>query len=242
MIDMLPQKDILEGIVDDLLGFATDEKREKQERFFREDVNFLGCMHGEMRKVAKKYGKIMEKNGFDYGDILGVCDELMDSDTYEEKTVAMAIVENMSDRFKKSDFALFEKWVKNSITNWAHCDHISPKIIGVMVHGYPELMYGVFEWTKSNNRWVRRAAAVTYVKHAREGRFREQIFKTADAMLGDGDYIVQKAVGWLLKEFSNFDEDVVEEFLMKRKHDMSRLVLRYATEKMDKEKRKRILS
>jgi 3-methyladenine DNA glycosylase AlkD len=152
------------------------------------------------------------------------------------------MIEKFADEFRKKDFKVFERWLNRYVTNWAHCDHISPHIIGELVGRFPELHKDVFEWTKSKNRWVRRAAAVTYVIHGRKGRFHRQIFRTAEAMMGDADEMVQKGVGWMLKEASNADEDAVVKFLLRRTKRTSRLVLRYATEKVSAANRKLVLS
>ena len=213
-----------------------------QERFFKEEVKFIGCSLWGARKVAKKYKKMLKEYGWTYDDMLALAGALMKKDTFEEKTVALAIVQDNAKNFRKRDFKLFESWLGKHVTNWAHTDHIAPHITGPMVERWPELQSSVFRWTKSKNRWMRRAAAVSYVIHGRRGRFHKQIFKTADAMLDDSDDMVQKGVGWMLKEASNYDEKAVVRYLLPRTNKTSRLVLRYATEKVSAKNRKLVLS
>ena len=50
---------------------------------------------------------------------------------------------------------------------------------------------------------------------------------------------VQKGLGTLLRELWKKHQDETEEFLLKWKDDCGRLIIRYATEKMDKENKKR---
>ena len=57
----------------------------------------------------------------------------------------------------------------------------------------------------------------------------------------DEDEMVQKGVGWLLKEASRKHEEELVKFLLKWKHKTSRLVLRYATEKVSLKNRKLVL-
>lgn len=238
----LSQKFILSGIRKDLEKLASPKMKEGQERFFKEDVAFIGCKLSDVRIVAKRYSKLMADDGWTYDDFLKIAEELLRIQTFEERTVAFHMVERMNKHFRRSDFRIFERWLMKYVTNWAHTDHIAPHIIGEMVERWPELQTNVFKWTKSKNRWMRRAAAVTYVIHGRRGRFHEQIFKTADAMLGDSDDMVQKGVGWVLKEASNADEKAVVEFLLPRTARTSRLVLRYATEKVSSKNRKLVLA
>ena len=238
----LSQKLILSGVRKDLERVATPKMKAGQERFFKEEVNFIGCRLPDVRTVARKYRKMLKDDGWTYDDLLRLAEELLKKDSFEERTVAFSMVASMKKDFRKSDFRIFERWLNKYVTNWAHTDDLAPRIIAEMVGRWTELQKDVFKWTKSRNRWVRRAAAVTYVPHGRRGRYHKQIFKTANAMLGDPDDMVQKGVGWMLKEASNFDEKAVVKYLLPRTKKTSRLVLRYATEKVSKKNRKLVLS
>jgi 3-methyladenine DNA glycosylase AlkD len=144
--------------------------------------------------------------------------------------------------FRESDFNVFERWLGDYVSNWAHTDSIAPHVFGELLEKYPSLTESIFEWTKSDNRWMRRASAVTYVLHARHGKFHEEIFRTADALLGDEDDMVRKGVGWMLKCASQADESAVVSYLMKNRDRTSRLVLRYATEKVSPKNRELVLA
>ena len=55
-------------------------------------------------------------------------------------------------------------------------------------------------WTRSKNRWKRRAAAVALLHEAKQGRHTIAIFDIAKRLHKDADDVVRKGVGWLLKE------------------------------------------
>ena len=57
----------------------------------------------------------------------------------------------------------------------------------------------LMRFTKSGNRWVRRAAAVSLVMLVRKGLCKSEAFKVAENLLSDKDDMVQKGYGWLLK-------------------------------------------
>ena len=60
-------------------------------------------------------------------------------------------------------------------------------------------------------------------------------------MLPDKEDYIQKGIGWLLKVCSQYDQEVIIKYLEKNKKDLSRLILRYASEKLPKVIRARIL-
>ncbi len=92
-------------------------------------------------------------------------------------------------------------------------------------------------WALSDNRWVRRAAAVTLILPARKGNFLNEVFEISDILLKDRDDLVQKGYGWMLKEASKPHRQEVFEYVMKNKKEMPRTALRYAIEKMPEDLR-----
>lgn len=236
------EKSALAGIRRDLLALATPEKKSGAEWFFKEKTNFLGCTFPDMNAVARKWLRALKADGWAYDRLLAFSERLMKRGTMEETVVALGIVEAMRAQYRPEDFALFERWLKRYITNWANTDSIGPHVIGEFLAMYPGSASRVFKWTKSKNRWVRRAAAVSYVLHGRHGRFHPQIFRTARAMLADGDEMVQKGVGWMLKTASESDEAAVVAFVQEHKRRMPRLMVRYAAEKMTPANRKLVMA
>jgi 3-methyladenine DNA glycosylase AlkD len=65
----------------------------------------------------------------------------------------------------------------------------------------------------------------------------EEAFRIADRLMTDEDDMVQKGVGWLLKEASRRHPEEVREYLLRWRDRASALVLRYASEKLPEEKR-----
>jgi 3-methyladenine DNA glycosylase AlkD len=111
-----------------------------------------------------------------------------------------------------------------------------------LVEKYPEYVERLRCWTQSENRWLRRAAAVTLVLPARKGGFLGDIFEIADSLLLDRDDLVQKGCGWMLKEASKSHRQEVFDYIIKNKDVMPRTALRYAIEKMPVEMRRQAMA
>jgi len=90
-------------------------------------------------------------------------------------------------------------------------------------------------WTKSPNRWMRRAAAVSLIIPAKHGKFLKESLEIADILLTDSDDMVQKGYGWLLKEASRKHRTEVYDFVIRNKRSMPRTALRYAIELLPQE-------
>jgi len=104
--------------------------------------------------------------------------------------------------------------------------------MGDFVDKFPDTIEELKRWTQSENRWMRRAAAVSLIVPAKHGKFLNESMEIASLLLTDTDDMVQKGYGWLLKEASRKHTDEIFQYVMKNKRQMPRTALRYAIEKM----------
>ena len=214
--------------------------KEGSYRYFKEQIRPLGVRLPEVRRITVKYYSLLKKE-WKFEDFVSLSEGLLRDGWFEETAMAFGILENFSDQFDEESFRLFESWLKKYISNWAHCDEMSNHLIGSCVENRPKLLKNLLSWTCSKNRWVRRSSAVSLVLPARRGLFLAEIFEISEKLMADDDDLVQKGVGWLLKEASKKHEVEVVRFLLKWRGKTSRVVLRYATEKMSARNRKFVL-
>lgn len=213
--------------------------RASGQRFFKEKVNLYGIKTARVRKIAAEFFnriKELEKR-----EIFGLCEELWRSGMLEESFIACHWSYRLRGQFQPDDFDVFAHWVNNYVSNWASCDTLCNHTIGSFLELYPRYLEDLKKWAGSNNRWVRRAAAVSLVVPARHGKFLNEIFGIADLLLLDGDDLVRKGYGWMLKAASQAHQQEVLEYVMKNKAFMPRTALRYAIEKMPPELRKKAM-
>ncbi|NQU03212.1 MAG: DNA alkylation repair protein, partial [Syntrophaceae bacterium] len=198
-----------------------------------EEIKNYGVVAGAVRTIARKYFK--EIKNLPKQEIFSLCEELLGSGFSEEATIAFQWVYSIKKQYQKEDFVLFEKWIKNYITNWAKCDDFCTHCFGHFILEFPEFIPKVKLWTKSTNRWLRRASAVIFIYPIKQKRYNDDVFEIADLLLLDEDDMVQKGYGWLLKETSKLYPKKVFEYVLEHKNYMPRVALRYAIEKLPKE-------
>lgn len=231
---------LIEKIRAELVARADEKTRKSGERFFREEIKLYGIKAAEVTLIAKNFFKLLPEKDKDH--VFPLCDELWRSEFIEECFIACNWSYNVRKDYVPDDFSLFEKWVSIYVTNWATCDTLCNHTVGTFLEMYPEFIKGLKRWATSNNRWVKRASAVSLIVPARKGKFLDDIFEIADILHSDSDDMVQKGYGWLLKSASQAYQEEVFEYIMKNKSTMPRTSLRYAIEKMPVELKVRAMA
>jgi 3-methyladenine DNA glycosylase AlkD len=232
-------KDIIAAVRRELAQQADTNTAAQYQRFFKEKAAFHGVKSNTVQKIARTYLK--EIRLFSKLEVFSLCEELLKSDYTEEASIAFEWSYSRYREYESADFAIFEDWLKKYVNNWAKCDTLCNHTIGTFIEKYPRFIENLKYWSKSDNRWLRRAAAVTLIIPARNGKFLKDVFEIADALLTDGDDLVQKGYGWLLKDTAMKHQLEIFDYVMKNKEIMPRTALRYAIERMPSELKRRAM-
>jgi 3-methyladenine DNA glycosylase AlkD len=227
---------IIAGIRAELRVLADEKTRDSGRRFFKEPVKLYGVKTAAVMKLADR--TFRELGNRDKTTVFTLCEELFSSGCMEESFIAARWSEKLHRQYEPDDFTVFDRWVDTYITNWASCDSFCNHTVGSFLEMFPEYVPRLTAWARSENRWMRRGAAVSLIVPAKKGKFLKEAFSLADLLLNDDDDLVRKGYGWLLKEESRRHQDEVLAFVVARKNRMPRTALRYAIELMPPEKRR----
>ncbi|MBR5803229.1 MAG: DNA alkylation repair protein [Bacteroidaceae bacterium] len=218
-------------IVQSLRQYIDEEKVVILPRFFKtgegeygEGDRFLGVAVPHIRLVAKGYVHAS----------MEVVEKLLYSEWHECRMCALVILmaqyRKAKDEGKERIFDFYLTHT-NRINNWDLVDVSAPHIVGE--HLYPRedrtLLYRLAE---SPSLWERRIAIVSTLAFIRKGDLSDA-FALADKLVYSTHDLMQKAVGWMLREMGKRDIGLLRIFLDKHASTMPRTMLRYAIEKMD---------
>lgn len=240
-----------EKIISEMTALKDETQRKNLMRFFKtgkgeygEGDEFLGLRCPETREIVKKYYKeatledveILVKNSFHE---IRLCGFLILVEKY-----AKVKDKNPMEKILKRD-EIIRLYLKNSeyANNWDLVDMTAPKLLGKwfldksMVSDEEKTQI-VDNLAYSKNLWQRRISMVFSWWTSRQNR-PDIAIKYALIHLGDKHDLMQKAVGWMLREVGkNCSYDLLREFLEDNYQRLSRTSLRYAIEKFDEKERK----
>jgi 3-methyladenine DNA glycosylase AlkD len=207
--------------------------------FFKEEIQSHGWYTAALRKAALlTRRRILREQSLPF--LMKVGDELFHGDILEEKVFAVFLLEKMTDQLGAREFRVFETWL-GRVSTWADHDALVHSLLGPMVLSDPRRFQRVLLWAKKKGRWHRRAAAVSLIRGARAGRFEKEIIRVSNLLLRDQDDMVQKGLGWLLREWTRDHPGRALPFLMKIRTAAPRLVLRTACERLAPADKTRVL-
>jgi len=221
-------------IKSELKAHSRLDKSEILSKFFKtgkgqygEGDVFLGVMVPEQRTIAKKHKHIS----------LIEIKNLLESKIHEHRLTALLI---LVEQFKEGDIStkesIFNFYLNNVefVNNWDLVDLTADKIVGEWLLNNDKAL--LFELAKSSDLWKRRISIISTFAFIKKGKFNITL-EISEMLLNDPHDLIQKAVGWMLRELGKRNQSKEEQFLMSHYKTMPRTMLRYAIERFDQSKR-----
>jgi 3-methyladenine DNA glycosylase AlkD len=176
-------------------------------------------------------------------DAMAFADALIENRYLEVKSVGIEVVARYRRDFTPRLLPAWKRWLAgNHSANWATTDSICGSLIGPLLLRYPELGARLRLWARDRNLWVRRASIVGLIPCARRGESLDLVYEIAKRLHRDQEDLIQKAVGWTLREAGKTDMPRLERYLRANGAAIPRTTLRYAIERFPETKRRALLA
>lgn len=189
------------------------ENQEWMEKYMRNQFSFLGIKTPERRELAKAYLKGLK--ALSMADVF----TLYNKPEREYKYIAIGILTKFQKNLSIQDFeeikalSLIEPW-------WDTIDSIGPLIYGPMALRDLAVKEKLRELIYADSIWQRRISILFQLKYKDkmdEDFLAEAILQNADTR----EFFLDKAIGWVLREYSKTNPGFVREFI--RQHKLSTL-------------------
>ncbi len=132
----------------------------------------------------------------------------------EELLFTQGILERFRRKLDPAMWDRVDTWVDH-IENWEVCDQLSKHVVSTLVHKQPSLSVQLTRWVDSSNPWRRRFALATAVALNQGGKSNVQlVLDLCEPLMQEDDPVVQKAIGWALREAAKHDPKRIEVFLL----------------------------
>lgn len=211
----------LSGLITELENNRNELLAESMGKYMRDKFNFLGIRGPKRTELFKKYFPTARKTKEIDWNFIETC---WNKEEREFQYAVVYYLKAMQKFLKKGDISKLKYLV---VTRWDTVDLLS-KIIGDVVNRNKELKTLMLEWSKKeNNIWLRRVAILHQLS------FKENVDKLLletilEDNLSDGEFFINKAIGWALRDYSKVNPEWVRKFIEKNRSEMANLSLREA--------------
>ncbi|AKP47401.1 DNA alkylation repair enzyme [Bacillus smithii] len=222
----------IQNLVSLYTSHANAEFAEWSKKYMKNQFPFLGIRTPIRRKVTKQFVK---EHGVPSNENLEkVIQILWDMPEREYQRAALDLIEMKKKSLRPSDMTWLEKLLVTK-SWWDTIDVLSPHIMGYLFQTYPELISRYPDrWIESENIWLQRSA-ILYQLFYRGKMDDERLFRYILRRAGSNEFFVQKAIGWVLREYAKTRPDSVKNFVARR-HELKPLSRREALKHFDNNK------
>lgn len=225
-------------IIEEVKAYSNPLVAEQGQRFFKtgkgeygEGDKFLGVRVPDLRRIAKKHVCLSLKE----------IAALLKSPFHEIRLLALFVAVSC---YEKADEDKKEKIVSIYLANtdyvnsWDLVDASAHKILGdYLFDKKRDLLY---ELASSDLLWERRIAIIATFNFIKKSSYYDTL-RISEILINDEEDLIQKAVGWMLREVGKRSRKTEMRFLNEHAVRMPRTMLRYAIEKFPEELRQKYL-
>ena len=214
----------LSGLITELENNRNELLAESMGKYMRDKFNFLGIRGPKRTELFKKYFPTARKTKEIDWNFIETC---WNKEEREFQYAVVYYLKAMQKFLKKGDISKL-KYLVVTKSWWDTVDLLS-KIIGDVVNRNKELKTLMLEWSKKENDiWLRRVTILHQLS------FKENVDKLLletilEDNLCDGEFFINKAIGWALRDYSKVNPEWVRKFIEKNRSEMANLSLREAS-------------
>jgi 3-methyladenine DNA glycosylase AlkD len=225
----------------------TKEQRTRMLKIINPDVSdyvIYGMKLSEIEKIVKN---VFASYNCEYDDAVEIFKILIRTNVEEEQFAGIFFLNRFKKHFNEKIIHLFKNEYSKYCHTWSLCDSTCIRVIGPFLgkKGNENLVKKIInDWSESENMWIKRASMVILIKiiMIKKDFDDSYVFDLVEKMLNyRNQKYIEKGIGWLLKTCSKVKPDSIFNYLLENKHILSRVILRYASEKLPNEKRMEIL-
>jgi|BioPla2DNA2_1021312.scaffolds.fasta_scaffold06429_8 3-methyladenine DNA glycosylase AlkD len=194
----------------------------KMSAYMKNNFPFLGLPKSKLITVIKPYIKTVAKEKVDW-NFVDVCWE---KDYREAQytgveylfTIQKKLIEQDMDKLRQ--LIITKSW-------WDTSDSLD-RIVGLLVQKHPILFKTMLDWSKNDNIWLRRVA-IDFQLQYKEDVNVDLLEEIICNNFGTGEFFINKAIGWSLRDYSKVNPTWVESFIERHRNKLSKLSIKEAS-------------
>jgi 3-methyladenine DNA glycosylase AlkD len=178
-------------------------------KYMRNQFEYFGIRAPQRKELFRKF---IRENGLPAMEETElICKELYLMQEREFHYFAMELAARNCKKLNEPAVKLFEYMIVTK-SWWDTVDYISANILGMFFRMYPGLIPEVTDkWMNSENIWLQRSCILFQLKY-KKSTDTALLYSFIDKLKTSNEFFIQKAIGWILREFSKINPEEVLNF------------------------------
>ena len=182
----------------------------EQKAYMRHQFQFYGLKATVRREIQKPF--FIKEYLPQKSEIEHIIKTLWEKPQREYQHFAQELAFKYVKQLELKDINLFEFMVTNK-SWWDTVDFIANKLMGEYFKTFPNQKEKyVTKWLKSDNIWLQRSALLFQLKYKNKIDT-VLLSSTINSLLNSKEFFINKAIGWVLREYSRTNPNWVIEFV-----------------------------
>jgi len=208
-----------------LARLGTPERAAGEKRYLKSELAFHGATLPQIQRTVRELVDAAAVP--DHAAVVRLVDALWARPVHERRMAAVLVLERHARWLSVADLPLVERLIREART-WAYVDVLAANVAGMIGAADPASGATFDRWARDADFWLRRAALLSQLTHARAGAALDRFLGYADAMLEEREFFIRKAIGWVLREAAKQQPSLVADWLAPRTGRASGVTMREA--------------
>ncbi|MHA1770376.1 MAG: DNA alkylation repair protein [Candidatus Thorarchaeota archaeon] len=223
---------IVRSIHSHLQAMSNPVRKEKIAKYMKtSSLRFIGVELPTIHQIVRDHIKPLKTE-----ELSKLMTGLWSVKTFEFRIAAIDVMKVYARKGPvSSTLEIADRWI-DDLDTWGLADPLCQPCLGILLLRDPSVETSFKRWKTSINFWRRRCSVLPYLYLCLKANYRPdfgpRIIRAVEPHISDSEFFVGKAAGWVLRELSKRDPELVRSFIESNTDKMTRLVRREGSLKL----------
>ncbi len=242
IIVMTDHNKLKEKLQSRIAKFADEKRKLWFENYIKHDTKYRGVEIPTIRTELKDWYKQENIDKLTLDEQLDLALSFFEEEYAEDKLAGILFLQlYLYNKFDyKALLTLFESIFENGyIYDWSVCDWFCTRVLRQMIKANGrKCAEAISEWHTANNVWQARCSVVAFTTLTKDNQYTSLLLKSNAKLIKREERFAKTAVGWILRELSKVDKQIVVDFIEEYRQSFSRESHENAIKYFDKDEKK----
>lgn len=189
---------------------ANPENAAPMRKYMREQFDFFGIKTPERRRIFREF--VSQQGLPEISHLEGIVRELWSAPQREYQYLALDLLRKMQRQWEPG-FITLAQYLIVTKSWWDTVDALASHFVGGLFARFPQIRnHHISRWRDDDNIWLRRTTLLFQLRY-KENTDEQLLFALIRDNLTSGEFFIQKAIGWALREYSKTNKRAVLDFV-----------------------------